>query len=274
MRPLRLSVTLLGASVGCASSTTTAPEPPPLVSRGPATAPGASATPAPAPEPSEPPAPPPRDPGRANLDPADDALVGPPEAIPDCEARLTAAGVRFRAATLPVKGTCGAPQVVVYEAGPTEIKWNAAPVTTCALALGLARFERVLQEEAERHLSARVVRIQQGGTYSCRKMARFRMVSEHSFANAIDLHAFELSDRRRLTVKRDFGPLGAEPEAPGSRFLRAVARRAFAEDVFSVVLTPFWDQLHADHFHVDQARYRVGAVGPASAETADAGATR
>jgi hypothetical protein len=214
-------------------------------------------------------APPPRDPGRANLDPEDDQVIGPPEAIADCEARLTAAGVRFRAGKLPVKatagGTCGAPQAVIYEAGPSGIAWNAAPVVTCGLALGLARFEGVLQAEAEKHLGARVVRIRQGGTYSCRRMARFRLASEHSYGNAIDLHAFELSDHRWISVKGHFGALTSEPEAPESRFLRSVARRAFAEDVFSVVLTPFWDKLHADHFHVDQARYRVGAVGPASA---------
>jgi hypothetical protein len=27
--------------------------------------------------------------------------------------------------------------------------------------------------------------------------------------------------------------------------------------VFSVVLTPYWDALHRDHFHLDLARYRV-----------------
>ena len=38
------------------------------------------------------------DPGLANLDPSDDSVVGPPDAVPDCEARLKAAGVSFRIA--------------------------------------------------------------------------------------------------------------------------------------------------------------------------------
>jgi len=132
------------------------------------------------------------------------------------------------------------------------------------MALGLARFEAILQEEAERHLGARVARIVQGGTYSCRKMARFALVSEHSYANAIDIRGFVLDDGRHVTVKQHFGALDAEPNSAASRFLRSVAHRAFDDEVFSVVLTPYWDALHADHFHLDQARYRVDGSRPQS----------
>jgi hypothetical protein len=89
-------------------------------------------------------------------------------------------------------------------------------------------------------------------------MARFRhMVSEHSYANAIDVRAFTLDDGRRIEVLAHFGPTTAEPPEPESRFLRSVARRLYDEAVFSVVLTPFWDAHHRDHFHLDMARYRV-----------------
>ncbi|MEZ4221088.1 MAG: extensin family protein [Polyangiaceae bacterium] len=211
------------------------------------------------------PPPPPPDPGRANLDPEDDEVVGPPTPIADCEARLAQAGVSFKAAKLPLRtqpsgAQCGAEQVVIYEAGPAAIAWNVRPTVTCQMALGLSRFESILQEEAKAVLGSEVKRINQGGTYSCRKMARFALRSEHSYANAIDIYGVVLADGRTVTVKRHFGSLKEEPEAAESRFLRKVARRAFAEDVFSVVLTPFWDKLHHDHFHVDQARYRVNAT--------------
>src|SRR5688572_6334020 len=86
------------------------------------------------------------DPGMANLDRADDYVVGPPDVIADCEARLSDAGVRFRAGKIPLTttksgATCGAPQIIVYEAGPSGARWNAPPLVTCQLALGLARFE-------------------------------------------------------------------------------------------------------------------------------------
>jgi hypothetical protein len=206
----------------------------------------------------------PPEPGQADLDPDNDFVVAPPPAVPDCADRLRAAGIDFRPAELPIKAadrgtlTCGAEQVVEYRSSSSGIRYNAAPVLTCTMALGLARFERVLQEEAEAQFHARVKRVAHAGTYSCRRMARFSsMVSEHSYANAIDLRSMTLANGRTIAVLRDFGPPGTEPETPEGQFLRRAARRAYDEKIFSVVLTPFFDVLHRDHFHLDMARYRV-----------------
>jgi hypothetical protein len=217
-----------------------------------------------------------RPPGLADTDPENDEVVAPPQPIADCEERLRRAGVSFAPAELPLRPQkvgymCGAEQALVYRAGPTRIRYNGAPTLTCGMALALADFERLLQEEAQRHLGKRVVRIEHGGTYSCRKMTRYTtMVSEHSYGNAIDLRSFTLEDGRRISVERHFvrqsprrgaaantTELDQEPQQPHSRFLRAVARRAYDDGVFSVVLTPYFDRLHRDHFHLDLARYRV-----------------
>ena len=199
--------------------------------------------------------------GTANQDPNDDFVVGPPETIPDCDARLAAANVQFRAASLPVvkKGalTCGAPQVVVYLKGPTGMRIYPPPLVTCTLALALARFEQVIERTAVEMLGSRVVSVTQGGTYSCRSMARFRQISEHSYANAIDLYAFRLADGRTISVLRHFGDPKQEPKDTESRFLRELAHRLFDEKVFSVVVTRFYDDLHRDHIHGDMAHYRV-----------------
>jgi hypothetical protein len=203
------------------------------------------------------------EPGEADLDPDNDLVVGPPPAVPDCEARLEAAGVQFRRASLPVKimdrgaWSCGAEQIVEYRGSARAIRYNAAPLVTCTMALGLARFERILQEEAAALFQSRVTRVQHGGTYNCRRMARFDMVSEHSFANAIDMLRFTLANGVTVDVVRHFGNRGQEPTSRESQFLRRVARRAYDENLFSVVLTPLFDPLHRDHFHLDMARYRV-----------------
>src|SRR5262249_55589096 len=97
--------------------------------------------------------------------------------------------------------TCGAEQVVDYRGSASRIRYNSAPVVTCAMALGLARFERVLQEEAASLFGTRVARIHHAGTYSCRHMARFSgMVSEHSYANAIDVRSMTLDDGKTIAV--------------------------------------------------------------------------
>jgi hypothetical protein len=101
------------------------------------------------------------------------------------------------------------------------------------------------------------VRIEQGGTYNCRKMARFDLVSEHSYANAIDIRSFRLADGRTVSVERHFGRPGKAPRTKEARFLHALAHRLYDDGVFSVVLTEYFDRLHRDHFHLDLARYRI-----------------
>lgn len=199
----------------------------------------------------------------ADLDPANDEMVAPPAPIPDCAERLRRLGVAFATAELPVKQargklpTCGTEQAIVYQRGPSGIRYNSAPIVSCGMALGLARLELVLNEEAQRYLGQNVARIEQGGTYNCRKMARYSLVSEHSYANAIDIRSVTLQNGRKLTVLHSFGKVGAPALRPEARFLRAVASRLYDEGAFSVVITPFFDALHRDHIHLDQARYRV-----------------
>lgn len=221
-------------------------------------------------EPNEPAAPPAPRPGAyANTDPDDDFVVGPPERFDECETLLAKEGVTYRRAELKVHTTkkkkivCGAPQVVLYLKGPGNIAYSAPPLLTCKMALALAWFEKLVQEEAKAHLNARVVRIDHLGTYSCREMAAYPgWVSEHSYANAIDLARFVLSDGRTISVVRDFDTGEGTPKTAAGRFLRTISRRANDEDVFSHVLTPFFDAHHRDHFHLDLARYRTDGTRP------------
>ena len=216
------------------------------------------------------PAPPVRRPGAyANLDPDDDFVIGPPAAFPECETELTQAGIKFKAAALPVhkeKGVkleCGAPQVVTYLRGPGNITYSAAPLLTCAMALALASFERILQTEATKIFGSPVTRIDQIGTYSCREIAAYPgLVSDHAYANAIDVTRFGFKNGVSIEVLRDFDLSEDTPKKPAGAFLRIVSQRANDEDVFSHVLTPFFNAAHRNHFHLDLARYRNDGTRP------------
>jgi hypothetical protein len=204
----------------------------------------------------------------ADLDPDNDFEVAPPAVVPDCEARLAAANVEFSAMSFPLRQprgntfTCGSEQAVLYKRGPEQLRYSSRPQVTCRVALGLARFEHIAQEEATKHLGAKIRRVVQLGTYNCRKMARFRdMVSEHSYGNAIDIASVELTNGRKVSVLKHFGSLTEAANTPESRFWRSLAHRLYDEDVFSVVLTPYFDALHRDHMHLDQARYRLDGTG-------------
>ena len=199
----------------------------------------------------------------ANLDPDDDYVVAPPEPVEDCEARLEAAGVEFSSSRIPVHENksgdfmCGAEQIVRYTRGPEKIRWRGSPKMTCAMALALARFETAIQEEAVEHLGARVAKIVHMGTYNCREMAEYPgWVSEHSYANALDVKAFVLANGRQVSVLDGWKATGKRGQAERD-FLEALGHRAYDERHFSVVLTPAFDRLHRNHFHLDLARYRV-----------------
>jgi hypothetical protein len=193
----------------------------------------------------------------------DSAWVGPPDAIPDCEAQLAAAGIEFIPSKIPLHKTrggiyCGAEQIIRYRKGPAAIRWGGSPKVTCPVALGMARLESIVQQEAERHLGRKVRSIAHMGTYNCREMANYPgWVSEHSYANAIDIKHFELANGTTIPVLGVYPKNGAEPKTPAARFLKAVARRLYDERVFSVVLTPSFDAAHRNHFHLDMARYVV-----------------
>jgi hypothetical protein len=199
-------------------------------------------------------------------------VVAPPDLIPDCEDQLKAAGVKYAPATLAITESgpakhrfkCGASQVVTYLKGPGNIAYNGAPLLTCGMALALASFEKLLQEEANKIFESPVVRIDHIGTYNCRFMPAYPdMVSEHSYANAIDIGDFVLKNGRSVVILKDFDMKSEDlPKTPSARFLRAISRRAHDEDVFSHVLTPYWDALHANHFHLDLARYRNDGTRP------------
>jgi len=196
----------------------------------------------------------------------DEYWVGPPEVIPECEAKLEAAGVEFSASRIPLHETkggyfCGAEQIVRYSGGPGGIVWSSRPKVSCAVALAMAKLETIVQEEAERHFDRRVKRIQHMGTYNCREMANYPgWVSEHSYANAIDIKYFQLSGGTKISVLDHYAKSDTEPKTAKAKFLRAVARRLYDERVFAVVLTPSFDRAHRNHFHLDMARYRVDGI--------------
>lgn len=206
------------------------------------------------------------EPAATVVDDDDSAWVGPPEVIPDCEQRLDDAGIEWSASRIPLhqtKGgiTCGAEQIVRYHQGPGAIQWGGKPKVTCGVGLAMAKLEAIVQEEAAAHFGRKVKRIKHMGTYNCREMANYPgWVSEHSYANAIDIKEFQLQGGGKVSVLEHYAKSDEEPRTKKAKFLRAVARRLYDERVFSVVLTPSFDRAHRNHFHLDLARYSVDGV--------------
>jgi hypothetical protein len=155
-------------------------------------------------------------------------------------------------ASLGGPSACGALRPFkVTAAARGSVAFEPAALVRCPMVHALEYWtERVVLPAARRHLRAEVVGIRVAGSYSCRPMNSVNgaLLSEHGHANAVDVSAFVLADGRIVTVRN--GWRGARAEAS---FLRAVHSGSCR--VFTTVLSPGYDRLHHDHFHLDLARH-------------------
>jgi hypothetical protein len=108
----------------------------------------------------------------------------------------------------------------------------------------------VVEPAAEHHFGQPVIQLKVAASYACRPMNHQSggRLSEHGFANALDVSAFHLADGRVITVKDGWN--GSRDERA---FLEAV--HSGACKTFNTVLGPRADAFHRDHFHVDLARH-------------------
>jgi hypothetical protein len=196
---------------------------------------------------TEAPLPPPRpaDSGK----PAPAAAVPSPEILAEetaCLGRLTTLGVRFEPAPAIVDGQCGARSPLRVSALPDGLQISSPATLVCAAAEALARWTReVVAVEAARHLETQPTRIAIGTSYECRNQNRQASgkLSEHAFANGVDISGFEFKGRKALQI-------GDHPaETPEALFQNAIRTQACA--YFTTVLGPGSDAAHATHLHLD-----------------------
>lgn len=138
-----------------------------------------------------------------------------------------------------------------------RVEMKPAALVRCPMVPAIDDWVRLsVLPAARRFFGQDVVAVDNYGTYSCRPRNNRRgsKLSEHGFANAIDISGFRLADGTRISVKRDWkgGPRERE-------FLRAVY--ADACQYFNTTLGPDTNAAHRDHFHFDLARYGKDGLG-------------
>ena len=127
-----------------------------------------------------------------------------------CAAIAAETSARFEVLTPRREGQCGAPAPIRLESigRDAPVRFVPAPVITCDLVAGLARWiDQGLKPLAERHLDSAVSEVRVISSYACRTRygrAGARM-SEHAFANALDIAGFRLADGRDIVVLDDWG---------------------------------------------------------------------
>ncbi len=128
----------------------------------------------------------------------------------------------------------------------SSVRYGSNIMLRCPALLGVLLWERhVLMPAAQEHFGKKLTSIRHLGTYACRTINRqkFERLSEHAYANAIDIAAFTAGDIT-VSISKDWKDNGAK-----GRFLRDA--RAGACRIFGTVLSPEHDAAHSNHFHID-----------------------
>jgi len=172
-----------------------------------------------------------------------------------CMQTLREAGVRVERAEDTDDGQFCQVQGAVRITGGDVTPLSPSVIMQCPLAVRYVIWDRqVLRPAAREVYGTDVARVENYGTYSCRRIYGQTDVSarpsEHARANALDVAAVRLRDGRTVRVLEDWPPEGTQGEA-GARFLRRV--RDGACRVFSTVLSPDYNEAHANHLHLDGA---------------------
>ncbi len=145
--------------------------------------------------------------------------------------------------------------------GPQICGWNTARYVSaragarlapgeaamqCPLALGVHIWTGEIDRAAQDIFGADLIKIHHAGTYSCRRQRgnNSGAWSEHAFANAWDITGFSLSNGEVISVLKDW-----DGDADKKRFLRQA--RQSACKIFRVTLSPDYNTVHKDHFHID-----------------------
>jgi hypothetical protein len=193
------------------------------------------------------------------LDPS--ALFKPtPSAPPPTEAvkrdrnamdkRLAVLGVKFK--RLPdIENDRGCRQVDTVEmTGVGDVTFTRPALVTADLAERLGRWVNDVVTPAAKTAGRQLAAIDVYGSYSCRNAygrpfgsLRGRL-SQHAYANAVDIGGFKFKDGAEIQYKKDWKAAGTS-----RNFIHSVSLAGC--EMFNTTLTPDYDRYHWHHIHLD-----------------------
>ena len=113
---------------------------------------------------------------------------------------------------------CGAPAPVLVRrigSGVNKVEISPPAVVNCPMVVGLHTWvEKTLQPAAQEAFGSRIARLRGVSGYACRNRvgshSHTDRLSEHAFANAIDISGFATTDGRTIDVATSWGPTARE----------------------------------------------------------------
>ena len=206
-------------------------------------------------------------------------------ALEECVRLLTPTGADLEVSKPIRNGQCGTPApVLLKRVAGVEISPSA--LVNCRLAAKVHQWiQETVQPITQEVFGSPVSRIVTASSYMCRQRigtANDRL-SEHSFANALDISAFMTSDGRSIEVLTGWGQTARDRQAQAktgkpaggdarplhdvetvdrsstreAQFLRRMHEGACR--IFGTVLGPEANEAHRNHLHLDLAARKRGA---------------
>lgn len=150
----------------------------------------------------------------------------------------------------PIKaGRCGTQspyKITAVKLKDHVVKFSSPALFNCSMATAFVDWVEKLNEHSVAQSGAIVSKIDVGTSYACRRRNNQKTgkISEHGFANAVDVTGFELGN----------GAIVALPPAwkakDGTQQLIKTSHKLACE-IFTTVLGPDANSLHYDHLHFD-----------------------
>jgi hypothetical protein len=148
------------------------------------------------------------------------------------------------------EGICGERSplsVTAVRVNGHEIGLSSPVTTNCEMAGALADWVGEVDAYASAAMDSSIATLTTGTSMMCRNRysAADGFVSEHGFANAVDVVGFTLEDGQTIAVEADWLPAAS----PAGKLLRQAHGSACGR--FTTVLGPEANEDHKDHFHLD-----------------------
>jgi hypothetical protein len=178
-------------------------------------------------------------------------------ALKQCENLLSKAIYDYEPLAPIRKGVCGTPAPI--ELGSVEalrtVTIRPAAKVNCTMASAFHRWMvETVQPSARNLLETEITGVINVASYHCR--TRYgdpnQRMSQHAFANALDLAGFITAKGEQISVEKSW-----EGDTPQSRFLQHI--HAEACNIFGTVLGPKANAAHKNHFHLDMTKRRHGS---------------
>ncbi|RUT30368.1 extensin [Arsenicitalea aurantiaca] len=184
-------------------------------------------------------------------EPVDDAVADVPDRVYQAACPAVLMGLVEAEMLPPIEDeACGERSplsVTGVLANGRMVPLSGAVTLNCAMAGALPGWIAEIDGYAQARENSSIASVRVGTSYFCRNRnnASSGFLSEHGFANALDVTGFELEDGRSIALPDGW----EEPLSSEGRLLRFAHSAACAR--FTTTLGPEANALHEDHFHLD-----------------------